>query len=589
MLRLHEELPDLTGCLRWLDRPALPLPGGVRDQAVALLFWRLGCVHSRLALDVLADLVQRFAGRPFAAIAVHVPVAAAERDDARVQRAVGDRPVNVAIDAQRRACRALGLRGLPHVVLLDARGRVQFSGVGEPDPERLANAVSLLLRTFEGDGLAPGVPLAAPRSPGAAAPRLRPSGLVAAEEGVWLAAAGHHRLYCVAPDGAVRRTIGSGHRGRADGPALVASFVEPGGLALRGDEVLVADPVAHSLRAVDRRDGRVETWCGNGARSTDRQGGGYGLDQGLAAPGALAVHDGVVYLSQAGTHQLWQVDRQTGAASAWLGARERTLRDGHDEATFAEPLGLCASNEALFVADAGFGAVRQIDLGHTFVRTIAQGLQRPAAVALAAEELFVADAWRPAVLRGDPGGALQPWLDASHGLIEPVALAVVGEDIWVADAGADAIFVVSLLGAPAPRRLVLTGAPSLPEPLSSVARAMSCEPVELLEFSDVTLCLRPRLPEAEQFDASLPCTVHVGDEGRGMLACDVHHATAPIDEHLEVLVPIAERGEGALRIRVELTSRGLVTGLPTPRSFDFLVPVRVTTTGEQRAEIVPSA
>ncbi len=588
MLRLHEELPELSDCLQWLDRPELSLPGGVRDQVVALLFWRLGCVHSRLALDGLAELLQRFAGRPFAAIAVHVPVAAAERDLSRLRRAVGDRAVNVAVDAQRRACRTLGLRGLPHLVLLDARGRVQFSGVGEPNQERLAKAISILLRTFDGDGLVPGVPLTAPRASGAASSCLRPAGLVAAEEGIWLAAAGHHRLYCIGLDGAVRRTIGSGHRGRADGPALVASFVEPVGLAVCGDELIVTDRAAHTVRSVDRRDGRVETWCGTGARGLDRHGGGYGLDQALAAPSAIVAHEGVLYLSQTGTHQLWQIDRQTGAASSWLGARDRTLRDGHDEATFGEPLGLCATDAALFVADAGFGAVRQIDLAHTFVRTLDTGLPRPVAVAVAAAELFVADAWQPAVLRGDPAAGLQPWLDASHGLLEPVALAVVGDDLWIADVGADAIFVVPLTGAAVPRRLSLTGMPSLPEPLLSVPRAVPCERVQLLEFTDVTLCLSPQLPEGEQFDAGLPCTVHVSDEGRGLLACDVHHATAAIDAHLEVLVPIAERGEGALRIRIELTTRGLVTGLPTPRCFDFLVPVVVANTGASRADVSPS-
>lgn len=588
MLRLDEELPPLPDSLQWLDRPPLSLPRGVRDQVVVVLFWRLGCVHGRLALDELALLVERFAGRPVAAIAVHVPVEPAEHDLARLRRAVGGRPVTLAVDARREVRSSLGLGELPHLLLLDARGFVRFSGAGEPRRDRLANAVTTLLRTFDGGGIAAAAPAVAPcaaREPA----RLIPTGLLATDEGVWVAAAGHHRVYCVGRDGAVLRTVGSGHAGGTDGPSQVASFAAPAGLAAHGDHLVVADPQAHTLRAIDLRDGHVVTWCGAGERGIDRRGGGFGVGQLLAAPTAVASYEGLLYVAQAGTHQLWQFDVDTGAASAWLGAKGRALRDGHDEATFVEPAGLAVAHDSLLVADAGHGALRRVEMAHTFVRTVASGLTRPVAVACRGLAVYVADAWQPAVLVGSENRDLQPWLGAEHGLVEPSALAVVGDDLWIADVGADAIFVVPLQGPIALRRLSLTGFPSVPEPISLAPRAVVCALLRLREFSDVTLALHPALPVGERFDAGAPCTVHVSDEGGGLLACDVHRAETPLDARVEVLVPIAERGEGTLRIRIEAGTRAEVTGLPASRWFDFLVPVVVDASGDLCAEVTASA
>src|SRR5690606_14928828 len=81
-----------------------------------------------------------------------------------------------------------------------------------------------------------------------------------------VADAGHHRLVELEPDGeTLVRAIGSGSRGRTDGPADVAELNEPNGLCLLpgevaeqvGYDVVVADTVNHLLRGVRLSDGHV--------------------------------------------------------------------------------------------------------------------------------------------------------------------------------------------------------------------------------------------------------------------------------------------------------------------------------------------
>ncbi|MFM1872969.1 MAG: hypothetical protein RL398_2391, partial [Planctomycetota bacterium] len=159
MLRLEHppnELPP--GALHWLHRPPANLPKALRGQVAVVLFWRVDCLHSRIALDEVARAVGRMPGRTVAVV-VHVPTTAAERDPARIRRAVGDRPVLLAVDERRELSRAWGIERLPAIVLLDAGGNVRAVATGEPRRKPLADAVAALVREASAAGVEPAVPI----------------------------------------------------------------------------------------------------------------------------------------------------------------------------------------------------------------------------------------------------------------------------------------------------------------------------------------------------------------------------------------------------------------------------------------------
>ena len=566
--------------LQWLDRPPLALATGLRGHVTVLLLWRLGCVHSRLALAELASLQQQFAGRACAVVAVHTPVEAAEHDTARLQRTVAALavPVTVAVDAEGALRRTFAATALPLLVLADVDGAVAFCGRGEPIRMRLHDAIESLLQRAERRGTAARVPFVALR---AVPPTLwMPTALAADGELLWVAAAGHRRIYAIDAQGRVQRSIGSGRVGADDGAAEVASFHSPNGLVVHGAHLLVADAGTHTLRAIERATGVVATWCGNGRRSTDRHGGGFGPQQGLCAPAGLAVHESGIYLALAGAHQLWQFDPDTQAAAAWSGSGVRSLRDG-EEPTFAEPMAIAVVEQAMLIADAGNGALRHLDLGHNFVRTVAQGLARPTAVVVRGEAVFVAASCASAVQRWQESAGLVDWMGAAAGLREPVALASVGAQLWIADVGADCLFY----GDPdqldaALQRVDLAGAPALPPLPEDAPGALLAVPLQVPEFSDVTL--RVELPCAadEQLDGGAPIEVDLVDEATPVLACD-RQAMATADAGAAVLLaPFGDRGHGALRVRVSATVRRGPTAAPHPRRWHYVVPVEVGAGGE---------
>jgi hypothetical protein len=164
---------------------------------------------------------------------------------------------------------------------------------------------------------------------------------------------------------------------------------------------------------------------------------------------------------------------------------------------------------------------------------------------------------------------------------------VLGGELWIADLAAEHLLAVSLAAAsaegPSLRRVPLVGASA---PTAARAHRVGVgDEVHLREFADVVLRLRLPCAAGEAVEASNSCTVAIGDEGAGLLACDVRHATVPVEDHVQVLAPIAESGEGVLRLRVDYSVREDETGATYERRVDWLAPLRVSSSGEAEVEL----
>jgi thiol-disulfide isomerase/thioredoxin len=580
---LSARLPELPG-LRWLDRPPLCVATGLAGHVVVVLLWRLGCVHCRQALAEFARLQVEYARRPFAVVAVHVPTCEAERDEARLRRVLQDLdgPLTVAIDDRRELCALLGVSALPMFVLADATGAICYRGHGEPNRLPLVEAIDRLLAEARENGRAAAVPFAP--CAGSRERPLMPRALAAFRGELWLAAAGHRRVFVVDTDGRVLRAIGSGAVGADDGEATRATFRSPAALCALADHVLVADAGSHTLRAIEYRTGEVATWCGTGRRSTDRQGGGFARDQGLCSPVGFCVHENAVVVAQAGAHQLWQFDPATRAASAWFGTGARAETDGGDEAAFVEPWAVTVFHESLWVVDAGGGTLRQLELGHHRVHTVLRGLARPTAVVAAADVLWIAASWQPAVLRYDAQrGSLETRFDAAHGLVEPVGLAVVGDRLWIADAATSCLFEANLTSG-ALRRVPLLDVPAMPG-ASGAGLADLAESLVLRAFCDVMLRIALPLPAGWQLDEKVPLEVHAIDEGLPVLACNRNAVATLQGGRAVVLLPVAEVGRGALRLCVLGAARQGPSARSCTATWNYVVPVEVAPDGQLEAQV----
>ncbi len=425
--------PELRG-RGWLNTGGKQLSiKDFRGKIVLLDFWTFCCINCLHVLDELRSLEEKYAD-VLVTVGVHSPKFEHERDPQALAAAVERYGVAhpVLDDPELITWGQYAAKAWPTITVVDPEGYVVASMAGEGHADGLARLIDELAATHTErgtlhDGLGGGryVP---PREE-ATLLRFPAKAVVGPEGTLFVSDSAHHSVVELDGVTAVRR-IGSGERGRMDGPASDAQFSEPGGLCLlprhvaevAGYDLVVADTVNHLLRGVNLGSGDVTTVAGTGNqwRSTvdTRSHDAPAID--LSSPWDLAWYEGVVVIAMAGIHQLWWFDPVKRTAGVYAGTTVEALRDGAlDQVWMAQPSGLSVSADGttLWVADSESSALRFVrdgemhtvagqglfDFGHVDGPANQALFQHPLGVcALADGSVLVADTYNGAVRRFDP-------------------------------------------------------------------------------------------------------------------------------------------------------------------------------------------
>ena len=453
--RARVRAPELVGAGGWLNTGGSELTlADLRGKIVLLDFWTFCCINCLHVLDELRELEEKHRDT-LVIVGVHSPKFVHEAEHQAVVDAVARYDVQhpVLDDPKLDTWKQYAVRAWPTLVVIDPEGYVVAQHAGEGHAHAIASLVEELEAEHAAKGTlrrgdSPYVPPVA--EPGA----LRfPGKAVRLPGGSYLVAdSGHHSLVELAEDGeTVLRRIGSGERGLADGPAAEARFSEPQGLALLPDgSVVVADTVNHALRGVDLPTGRVTTLAGTGSQwwqNSPTSGPAREVD--LSSPWDVAWFDGQVWIAMAGTHQLWTYDPEARTVAVAAGTTNEGLVDGPAaEAWFAQPSGLAATEERLWIADSETSAIRYVSREtHTVTTAVGTGLfdfghrdgdvaqallQHPLGVtALPDGSVAITDTYNHALRRYDP--ATHQVTTLATDLREPSGAVVADGDIVVVE------------------------------------------------------------------------------------------------------------------------------------------------------------
>ncbi|MGW1866310.1 NHL domain-containing thioredoxin family protein [Streptomyces mauvecolor] len=441
--RARVRAPELIGKGGWINTGGKDLKlADFRGRTLILDFWTFCCINCLHVLDELRELEEKHRDT-VVIVGVHSPKFVHEAEHQAVVDAVERYGVEhpVLDDPELATWKQYAVRAWPTLVVIDPEGYIVAQHAGEGH----AHAIERLVEELEaehgakgtlrrGDGpYVPSEPVATDlRFPGKAI--LLPSGNFLVSDTT------RHQLVELGPDGesVVRRIGGDGQ------------FKEPQGLALLPDgRVVVADTVHHALRAFDPVSGEIELLAGTGKQWWQGQPtSGPALDIDLSSPWDVAWWRGKVWIAMAGVHQLWTYDPETATVEVAAGTTNEGLVDGPGaEAWFAQPSGLAATEDRLWVADSETSALRYVDAGgavHTAVGTglfdfghrdgdAAQALlQHPLGVtALPDGSVAVADTYNHALRRYDPASGEVTTLATD--LREPSDAVLVGDDIVVVE------------------------------------------------------------------------------------------------------------------------------------------------------------
>ncbi|MHB1190140.1 MAG: thioredoxin-like domain-containing protein [Armatimonadota bacterium] len=456
--------PEFPADASWLNVPEPLSLRALRGKIVLLDFWTFCCINCIHVIPELRRLEERFAD-VLVVIGVHAAKYTYEQNLENVRQAAMRYGVRhpVVNDPYHAIWDDYAISAWPTTALVDPDGYLAGVHPGEFEAEDYSQVIEQMIAEY-GDRL--------DRTPLPLTPEERPTGplsypgkVLVDGERLFIADTEHNRILEADLDGMVRQVIGSGKRGMIDGPAEIAAFDSPQGMAVAGETLFVADTENHAVRRINLSDGRVETIAGTGEQARLFRRGGPALLTELSSPWDLALADGSLYVAMAGNHTIWRIDGDE--AHKVIGTGREALSDGTlERCALAQTSGLSLAGDLLYFADSETSSVRCADLAKDAVRTIVGAglfdfgdrdgtaeevrLQHCLGVAERGGLLYVADSYNSKIKVIDPktrtcrtlAGSKAGFMDGSPGRFwEPGGLSV-GELIYVADTNNHAVRTV---------------------------------------------------------------------------------------------------------------------------------------------------
>jgi thiol-disulfide isomerase/thioredoxin len=471
--------PEFPEGLDWLNVQQPLELAALRGKVVLLDFWTYGCIN---CIHIIPDLKRLEAEFPneLVVIGVHSAKFSNEGNTENIREVVQryDLRHPVVNDAGFAVWNAWGARAWPTVALVDPAGNAVGVHAGEGVYGVVQPVIARLVEEFGASGQLDPTPLPLlleqDRTPDTL---LSYPGKVYADpasDRLFIADTGHHRIIAATDDGTVTAVFGSGGEGFDDGVGRAATFSSPQGVVADGNRLYVADTGNHAVRTIDLPTGTVTTLAGTGVQGWPPVGGPL-EEIALNSPWALELDDEVLYVANAGTHQIWTFDLAAGTAAPSVGsAREGTANGPLLQAELAQPSGLAIGAAGiLYFADSESSSIRSATVSESGGSTalVAGGqenlfdfgdrdgvgaearFQHPLGVAMHEGRLLVADTYNSKIKEIDPAtgttstlyGAEHGWRDGPDPLFyEPGGLSVDGDVLWVADTNNHAVRRVDL-------------------------------------------------------------------------------------------------------------------------------------------------
>jgi DNA-binding beta-propeller fold protein YncE len=623
--------PELTGGRGWLNTDKPLTLAALKGKVVLLDFWTYGCINCIHIIPDLKRLEHKYPNQ-LVVIGIHSAKFENEKDTENIRRIILRYELEHPVynDAEYKVWQSYGVRAWPTQVLIDPAGYVIGAVSGEGNYDRIDQVVAKVVDEFRKRGELNEEPLklTLERARVGDLPLAFPGKILADAKGdrLFIADSNHNRLVITKLDGTLIESIGTGVPGAVDGAFDKASFNRPQGMALDGDSLYMADTENHLIRRVDFKTRTVQTVAGTGQQARDyfKQGPARTIE--LSSPWDLQLVGRQLYITMAGTHQIWKLDVDKQEVSTFAGSGREARQDGPLlEAGFAQPSGIASDGKKLYIADSESNIIRAINIATGEVETLVGGdlfdfgdvdgsgddvrLQHPLGVFAIGGEVLIADTYNHKIKELNPKartvktflGTGKPGQSdgALPSFYEPGGLSVANGKLYIADTNNHAVRVVDVktkrtgtlnikgLQPPASGAVAtLTEGESSPN-----AEEIKLAPQILAAGSDAELIAQVELPPGYHLNPAAPqryrISVESGPHQLGLLSETEPGATwhdnfvsrSVKNLQLPLRIPIRSFETGKAELRLQLTlfyCREDNTGTCRIKTLVWQVPVEVT-------------
>jgi DNA-binding beta-propeller fold protein YncE len=632
--------PEITGGRGWLNTDKPLSIAALKGKVVLLDFWTYGCINCIHIIPDLKRLEQKYANQ-LVVIGVHSAKFENEKDTENIRRIILRYELEHPVynDADFKVWQSYGVRAWPTQVLIDPAGYVIGAVSGEGNYEVIDQVIAKAIDTFRKRGELNEEPLklVLERAKVGDLPLAFPGKVLADAKGdrLFIADSNHNRIVVTKLDGTLTDTIGTGARGAADGAFDKASFYRPQGMALDGENLYVADTENHLIRRVDLKSKNVQTVAGTGQQAREYFKEGAARTVALSSPWDLQLVGRTLYITMAGTHQIWTLDVDRQFVSTFAGSGREARLDGPLlEAGFAQPSGITTDGRKLYIADSESNIIRAIPLAGSSVETVVGGdlfdfgdvdaagdevrLQHPLGVMAFDGKILIADTYNHKIKELDPQTrAVKTFLGTGKpgqtdgiapAFYEPAGLSAANGKLYVADTNNHAIRVVDLKTRTT-TTLNIVGLQPPAAASSTMAEAAEAGPnSDEIKVSQQTLgaerdgviVAAVELPPGYHLNPAAPqryrVSVESGSEHLGLMSAtelgaighDRNTSRSQKNLQLPLRIPIKTHTPGKAEVAVQMTlfyCREDNTGTCRIKTLVWRVPVDVQNTANGLAEI----
>ncbi len=470
--------PELPQNQVWLNTDKPLSLQQLKGRVVILDFWTYCCINCLHILPDLKYLEQKYKA-VLTVIGIHSAKFDNEKEIENIRQAILRYDIEhpVLVDSNFRVWQQYAVRAWPTLVVINLAGYVISCVSGEGKRDVLEHLIEQVIQEHQEKGTINFQELSIvekQRQP-SVTPLAFPGKVLATTDNLFIADSGHHRIVVSTLDGEIKYLIGTGGKGFIDGSFIEAEFAAPQGMAFdeKNKLLYVADTENHALRRIDLKNQIVQTIAGTGEQSRSiRPHGGNALATALNSPWDLEKVGNSLFVAMAGSHQIWEMQLETGIVKTYAGTGAEAGVDGSlTECTFAQPSGITTNGQELYVADSEISSIRGVGIVEAQVRTVCGSgdlfgfgdvdgtgaevrMQHCLGVEYAQGKLWVADSYNHKIKLIDPrDGSCKNILGGSAGLqdgqgintrfSEPSGLSVLSH-LYIADTNNHAIRRVDL-------------------------------------------------------------------------------------------------------------------------------------------------
>ena len=389
----------------------------LKGHVIVLDFWTYCCINCMHTLPVLAELEKKYEDQPVVFIGVHSAKFFNEQDKKNIEQAVARYEIShpVIVDKKMEVWNKFGVAGWPTIAIIDPNGTLVYRQSGEGQKDMIEDTIDVLLEKHAKSHTLAREPIKIAKTMQKNGSTLSfPGKISISDNRIAISDSNHNRIIVTDLSGKILHIVGSGKMGLQDGNFSEASFFRPQGVVWKDDLIFVADTENHALRKIDLQNNQVSTLVGTGKQGPWRSPGGKGKETAISSPWDVAIKNSVVFIAMAGNHQIWTYDISTDLARPFAGNGQEDIVDANRmQAQLAQPSGIFAYNDVIYFTDSETSSVREIDLKTDHVRTIVgHGLftfghkdgktseslfQHPLGLCAVENKIFVADTYNSAI------------------------------------------------------------------------------------------------------------------------------------------------------------------------------------------------